>query len=180
MGQSAMADDKDDVEQLIKNKLDAVILALEEKDLSLQEKNDRIDEIVSPMFDFPRMAMLTLGRRYWPGMRKAKQARFRELFVKRLKKSYFEKLTRYTNEKIVYDAPVQANKKIRLLTYLISKDNKISILYKFYKPKDDWKIYDVEIEGVSIIQTYRSQFSEVLQSGTIDDLLLKLQEPVDS
>jgi phospholipid transport system substrate-binding protein len=80
----------------------------------------------------------------------------------------------------MYDVAVQVKNKIRILTYLISKDSKISILYKLYKPKNDWKIYDIEIEGVSIIQTYRSQFSQVLQSGTIDDLLVELQEPVDS
>jgi phospholipid transport system substrate-binding protein len=180
MGQSALADDKTHVEQLIKSKLDAVILALAEKDLSLQEKNDRIDKIVSPIFDFPLMAMLTLGRKYWPGMSKEKQDRFTELFVKRLKDSYSEKLTRYTNEKIIYDTPVQVKNKISIPTYVISKDSKISILYKLYKTKDDWKIYDIEIEGVSIIQTYRSQFSQVLETGTIDDLLVKLQEPVES
>jgi phospholipid transport system substrate-binding protein len=175
-----MADDKNDVEQLIKSKLDAVILALEEKDLSLQEKNERIDKIVSPIFDFKRMAMLTLGRRYWPGLSKEKQDEFTELFVKRLKESYSEKLTRYTNEKVIYDIPVQVKNKIHIPTYLISKDSKISILYKLYKPKKNWKIYDIEIEGVSIIQTYRSQFNQVLQSGTIDDLLVELQEPFDS
>ncbi len=180
LSQTVSADDKNAAEQLIKSKLDEVILALQKNDLSIEEKNDRINEIVSPMFDFPRMAKLTLGRKYWPGLSKEKQDQFTELFVKRLKESYSEKLTRYTDEKVVYEAAVQVKNKIRIPTYLISKDNKISILYKLYKPKDCWKIYDIEIEGVSIIQTYRSQFSQVLQSGTIDDLLLKLEEPVDS
>jgi len=49
------------------------------------------------------------------------------------------------------------------------------MLYKLYKSKHNWKIYDIEIEGVSIIITYRSQFSQVLRKGTIDDLLKKLE-----
>ena len=49
--------------------------------------------------------------------------------------------------------------------------------YKFYKLKNNWKIYDVEVEGVSIVQTYRSQFATILQKGSIDDLLLKLEQP---
>jgi phospholipid transport system substrate-binding protein len=125
------------------------------------------------------MAKLTLGRKYWPGLAKEKKERFEELFIKRLKESYIEKLTRYTytDEKIVYDAPIQVKKKIHIPTDLISKDNKISMLYKLYKSKYNWKIYDIEIEGVSIIKTYRSQFNQVLSSGTIDDLLIKLEEP---
>lgn len=53
------------------------------------------------------------------------------------------------------------------------------MLYKLYKSKDSWKIYDVEIQGVSIISTYRSQFSHILEKGTIDDLLLKLEKVKD-
>ena len=52
--------------------------------------------------------------------------------------------------------------------------------YKLYKSKKDWKIYDLEIQGVSIIRSYRSQFSSILESGTVDDLLLKLENPADS
>ena len=51
------------------------------------------------------------------------------------------------------------------------------MLYKMYETRQGWKIYDVEIQGVSIISTYRSQFKEILANGTIDDLLLKLEKP---
>jgi phospholipid transport system substrate-binding protein len=71
-------------------------------------------------------------------------------------------------------------KKIHTPTYLVSKDKKISILYKFYKAQKNWKIYDLEIQGVSIIRSYRSQFSSILESGTVDDLLLKLENPAAS
>jgi phospholipid transport system substrate-binding protein len=71
-------------------------------------------------------------------------------------------------------------KKIHAPTYLVSKDKKISILYKFYKAEKNWKIYDLEIQGVSIIRSYRSQFSGILENGTVDDLLLKLENPADN
>ncbi|MBW1695001.1 MAG: ABC transporter substrate-binding protein, partial [Deltaproteobacteria bacterium] len=73
--------------------------------------------------------------------------------------------------------PVQVKNKIHIPTGLVSKDNSISMLYKFYKSNYGWKIYDVEIQGVSIVSTYRAQFKEVLGNGTIDDLLLKLEKP---
>ena len=178
LSQTVVADDKSAAEGVLKSKLEAVISVLQKKELELVVKKKEIIEIVTPIFDFSLMAKLTLGRKYWPGLAKEKKERFTELFIKRLKESYLEKLTRYTytDEKIVYNAPIQVKKKIHIPTELISKDNKISMLYKLYKSKHNWKIYDIEIEGVSFITTYRSQFNQVLSSGTIDDLLIKLEE----
>jgi len=178
--QSAAADDKSEVEKLLKNNLDAVFTVLQKKDLEQQKKNKEIVDIVTPMFDFELMARLSLGKKHWPGLSQEKKERFTELFIKRLKASYLNNFTLYTDEKIFYEPSVQAEKKIHTPTYLVSKDKKISILYKFYKAERNWKIYDLEIQGVSIIRSYRSQFSSILESGTIDDLLLKLEKPSDS
>ena len=178
LSQTVIADDKSAAEEILKTKLEVVISVLQKKQLEIEAKKKEIVEIVTPIFDFSLMAKLTLGRKFWPSLAKEKKERFTELFIKRLKESYLEKLTRYTytDEKIVYNAPIQIKKKIHIPTELISKDNKISMLYKLYKSKQNWKIYDIEIEGVSIITTYRSQFNQVLSSGTIDDLLIKLEE----
>ena len=177
LSQTVIADNKNAAEELLKNKLDAVIAVLQKKDLEQQVMKNEIIEIVEPIFDFSLMAKLTLGRKYWPGIPKEKKERFTELFIKRLKRFYLDKLTLYTDETISYKAPVQVKKKIHVPTELISKSDKISMLYKFYKSKHNWKIYDIEVQGVSVISTYRSQFYQVLSSGTIDDLLLKMEEP---
>jgi phospholipid transport system substrate-binding protein len=177
LSQTVMADDKSAAEEALKSKLEAVLLVLQKEEVEHEAKKKEIIEIVSPIFDFSLMAKLTLGRKFWPGLVKEKKERFTELFVKRLKESYLEKLTRYTNARIVYNAPIQVKRKIYIPTELISKDNKISMLYKLYKSKHNWKIYDIEIEGVSIVINYRSQVNQVLSSGTIDDLLTKLEGP---
>jgi phospholipid transport system substrate-binding protein len=179
LSQTVIANDKSAAEEILKSKLEAVISVLQKKEVELEAKKKEIDEIVTPIFDFSLMAKLTLGRKFWPGLSKEKKERFTELFIKRLKESYLGKLTRdtYTDEKIVYNAPIQVKKRIHIPTELISKENKISMLYKLYKSKQNWKVYDIEIEGVSVITTYRSQFNEVLSSGSIDDLLMKLEEP---
>lgn len=180
LSQNVMAENKDEVEKMLKYRLDSVISVLDKNDLSTHEKNEKVVEIVSPMFDFPQMARLTLGKRHWPGLGKDEKKRFTELFVNRIKTSYRDKLILYTNEKVVYGETIQTKRRIRISTYLMSKDNKISILYKFFEKQGEWKIYDLEIQGVSVIQTYRTQFNQILQSGSIDDLLLKLEEPVNS
>jgi len=179
VGQAA-ADDKSAAEEFLKNNLDAVFTVLQKKDLSQQAKNSKIEEIVTPMFDFELMGRLSLGKKYWPDLSPQQKDKFTELFVERLRQFYLNKVTAYTDEKVVYEAPVSDNKKVHVPTQLISKGNKISMLYKLYSSSNSWKIYDVEIEGVSIIRSYRSQFTEILQKGTFEELLQKMQEPANN
>ncbi|MBL7180346.1 MAG: ABC transporter substrate-binding protein [Pseudomonadota bacterium] len=177
LNQAVGADDKRDAEELIKSKLEAAIAVLQKKELDKQQKNKEIMEIVSPICDFELMAKLSLGKKHWPGLTEAQQKRFAEAFIKRLKETYLEKLNLYTDEKITYLETVEVKTKVQIPTELISKGSKIQILYKLYQSDHKWKIYDVEVEGVSIISTYRSQFDQALTTGTIDDLVYKLEHP---
>jgi phospholipid transport system substrate-binding protein len=177
MTQTVGADDRDVAKELLENRVDAAIAVLQKKDLDHEEKNKQIIKIVTPLFDFPLMGKLSLGRKYWPGLTKEERQRFIELFTKRLKASYLDKLALYTDEKVVFKTPVQEKRKIQIQTELISKNNTISMLYKFHESTNSWLIYDIEIQGVSIISTYRSQFDQVLSKGTIDELLIKLEKP---
>lgn len=178
MSPFAVASDTGEAEKLIKSKLEEMFVVLQKTDQTEEERNSRVIEIIEPAFDFARMAKLTLGRKHWPGLAKEKKKQFTDLFVKRLKESYLGKLNLYTNERIVYKPPIQVKTRVHVPTELISKDNVIDILYKLYKTKDKkWLIYDLEIQGVSIIKTYKTQFDQVLRSGTIDDLLAKLENP---
>ena len=177
--QVVMADDKRDAEEIVKRKLDAVFAVLQKKDLDQEAKKNEINEIVSPMFDFALMAKLTLGKKHWPNLSREKKEKFNQLFINLLRTSYLDKLTLYTDEKLIFEPSAQVKKKVHIPTQLISKDRRTSILYKLYKPGNDWKVYDLEIQGVSIIRSYRSQFGEILQNGTIDDLLAKMEKPAD-
>jgi len=177
MSQVGWTDDKSAAKELLIAKIEEALSVLQRKDLVQQEKNKQVVKIVEPIFDYNLMAKLTLGRKYWPDLSEKNRERFVDLFVARLKTSYIDKLSLYTDEKVVYDAPVQEGVKIQIPTSVISKNNRIAMLYKLYKSSNSWKIYDIEIEGVSLISTYRSQFYDILSKGTIDDLLLKLEKP---
>ena len=177
MTQTVGADDKDVAKELLETRIMSAIAVLQIKDLDQQEKNKQVIEIVTPIFNFSLMAKLSLGRKYWPGLTKEERQRFTELFTKLLKESYLDKLMLYTDEKVVFKTPIQEKRKIKIQTELISKDNTISMLYKLHKSTHSWLIYDIEIQGVSIISTYRSQFDQVLSNGTIDELLIKLERP---
>ena len=173
--QTGLTDDKNSAKKILASKLDAAIVVLQKKNISQQEKDKQIIEIVTPIFDFHIMAKLSLGRKYWPGLSEDQKKKFTDLFIERLEASYLEKLSLYTDETVVYKTPVQNGRKVEIPTEVISKDKLISMTYKLYKSKENWKIYDLEIEGISIIVTYRSQFDQILEKGTFDDLLLKLE-----
>jgi phospholipid transport system substrate-binding protein len=175
--QTGLTSDGIEAQAILKTKLDATIAVLQKKDLDTQKKNEQLVAIVTPMFDFQLMAKLSLGRKYWPGLSEEKKGEFTDLFIKRLRASYLEKISLYTDEKVFFKTPVQDKRKVRIPTEIISNNNRISMIYKMYKSKKDWKIYDVEIEGISIISTYRSQFDQVLSKGTMDELLQRLEKP---
>jgi phospholipid transport system substrate-binding protein len=177
LGRTAMADNKTVAQELIKNKLDSVISVLQQKELGKQSKDEQVINIVTPIFDFSLMAKLALGRNHWTGLTSEQKQRYTDLFVKRLKETYLEKINLYTDEELIYQTPVEENRKVQVPTQLISKGSKISMLYKLYQSQDGWKIYDVEVEGVSIVQTYRSQFDQILSTGNYDDLMAKLEHP---
>jgi phospholipid transport system substrate-binding protein len=165
----------DEVRELLKVNIDAVMVLLKDPSLDKANRNKKIIDIITPVFDYQTMAKLSLGKKYWPKLSAEKQAAFSNLFIERLQKSYLDKLDLYSNEEILYGDPQEKGKQVHQPTTLIYKDSRIEMLYKFYRSAEEWKIYDVEIGGVSVIQTYRSQFDGVLSDGTIDDLLEKLK-----
>lgn len=171
----SQADEKDEVRTLLKTNIDAVVVLLHDKGMDKARRNERILDIVTPIFDYQAMAKLSLGKKYWPTLSQEEQESFSDLFIARLQRSYLDRLDIYSDEEILYGEPQAAGKKVHVPSTLVSKDDRIGMLYKFYRTKEGWKIYDVEIGGVSIIQTYRSQFDGILSEGTIDNLLEKLK-----
>ncbi len=180
-GQGVHADDKDpnDPNELLRTKWNAVISVLQKKDIDEKVKEKEVNRIVSPIFDFPLMAQLALGRNHWPKLTPSQREKFMQLFVERLKASYREKVALYTDERVSFKPAVQKKKIVYIPMELISKDRKTAMLYKLRKVDKRWKIYDVEIQGVSILLTYRSQFDDILRSGTVEDLLSRLEKPPD-
>jgi phospholipid transport system substrate-binding protein len=173
----AVIEDPNDPNELVRAKWDAVVKVLQAKDLDKEVKKRLINRIVTPIFDFPLMAKLVLGRRHWPKLTTPQREKFTKLFTERLKSSYLEKTKLYTGEKASLKPAVRKKTAIYIPMELISKDKEIAILYKLRKADKHWKVYDVEIQGVSILLTYRSQFDDILRRGTVKDLLSRLEKP---
>ena len=176
-----LADEVKEIRAMTKEKVDIVINILKDKSLSKNEKKEGILETIDGLFDFSLMARLSLGKKHWKSLSKEKRKEFSELFVERLKLSYLEKLDLYTDEEVVVDEARKTKKnRVEVLTYLVTKDDKKEMIYKLYKTKKKgWRVYDVDVLGVSIVQTYRSQFSGVLKKETMDQLMERMRSAED-
>ena len=171
----ALADEAAEVKAMTKERIGFVIGILKDTSVSKQERNAKIIAAVEPIFNFAQMAKLSLGKKHWKGLSKAQRKEFVEVFSQRLRESYLEKLDLYTDEEVAVEDAKRVKKRIHVTTQLITKDDKKEMVYKFYKSKKGWKVYDVVILGVSVVQTYRSQFNGFLQKDSVENLLAKLR-----
>ncbi|MHB8534289.1 MAG: MlaC/ttg2D family ABC transporter substrate-binding protein [Sulfuricaulis sp.] len=138
-----------------------------------------VDEHVLPHFDFNAMSRTVLGR-YWrqanDDQRKRFVAEFRDLLVR----TYATALLKYNNEKIVY-LPFRTNPGDR--TAMVKSEVRrsdggppISLTYSFYHTDADWKVYDVTIEGASLVTTYQSTYAEQVRRDGLDALIANLSK----
>ena len=160
-------------------KIDTVLSILEKKDLTIPQKGDEIIKVIDEVFDYELMAKIALGKETWNSISEDKQKKFAKVFENKLKKSYIEKLELYNNQKVkILGLKPHNNTRLQLETELVGKDSTYKISYNFYnrsKDAEEWLIYDVDLVGVSIIQTYRQQFAGLLKEKTFDEMLVQFE-----
>ncbi len=178
---SSNAMKQDEIQVVMTKKIDSVLTILEQKNIPFNKKGEQIIKIIDEIFDYELMAKIALGKETWDTLSEQKQKEFTKIFETRLKNSYIEKLELYNDQKVKILGLKPHNKnRLQLESELLGKDGVYKINYNFYnKSKDgeDWLIYDVDLVGVSIIQTYRQQFAGLLKEKTFDEMLVLLQKP---
>lgn len=170
--------EKESIAPVMKQKIDSVTAMLQDKTMTKEAIKPQIFELFDPVFDYDLMAKLSLGPTHWKALSKTQQDEFTSLFELKLKSSYADKLDLYTDEVVAIKEVKPVKSHIFLMTELIGKETNYQIDYKFYDAKEKgWLIYDVDILGVSIIKTYRSQFTGVLQDNPFEALIELLKHP---
>jgi phospholipid transport system substrate-binding protein len=142
-----------------------------------QMRKDKILNEVSGLFDFELMARLSLNKNIKKTISRNQYNEFTSIFESYIKNFYLDKidLLKGTSSK-VKEAKQEKNNRIHVTATVDSKNGSDLIIYKFYKTKQNkWFIYDLEIANVSILQSYRAQFSSYLSEHDFDDLLVKLK-----
>jgi phospholipid transport system substrate-binding protein len=171
---------QNEIKEEMTNKINDILLVLEKKDLTTTQKGDEIINIIDNVFDYELMARIALGKEMWDSLTPEKQKEFTKVFENRLKKSYIEKLELYNDQKVkIIGLKPHNNTRLQLETELLGKDEIYKINYNFYNKSKDgeqWLIYDVDLVGVSIIQTYRQQFAGLLKEKSFDEMLVLLEK----
>ena len=143
---------------------------------NLPKRREAIRKIIDSHFDAREMSMRALGR-YWKDISDEQRQEFTRLFYWRLYNFYIMRLEAYSDEKVVYDRELIRGKVAAVSTQVSSKKYpQFDIEYRLKQEGDDWKIYDVVIEGVSLVANYRSQFNSFLAKKPFTELLKALQE----
>ncbi|MGD8272357.1 MAG: ABC transporter substrate-binding protein, partial [Desulfobacterales bacterium] len=169
---------KDTVEAQI-NKMLARMQESSFKALSRDAKIDEIEKIIAEVFDFEELSRRTLGRD-WKKFTPEQQKEFIGLFQQVLQNVYADRILAYTSEKIEFGKETELKKgRVEVESYIITTDNKkVPLFYRMTDKSGEWKVYDVVIEGISMVKNYRGQFREILKTKKPEDLLQTLREKV--
>ncbi len=175
--QFVIADDLGEVRGLVSIKITKAINLIKDKSLDKKIRNEKVVKIVRPVVDFNKMAMLSIGKKHYKRMSKKQRKEFVKLFSQQLQDSLLEKLDLYTDEEVVVQDVARKKKRVFVVANLVAEDAKYEMIFKFYKSKKKkkWLAYDVEVQGVSLVQTYRSQFAGILKKDSIEALIERLK-----
>jgi phospholipid transport system substrate-binding protein len=140
-----------------------------------KERREQLRQIIGSRFDFGEMAKRSLGSN-WQKANNEDQRQFVELFTELLEKSYADQIESYNGEKIVYGRENVSQDQADVDTKIVTKKGEeIAVIYKLRSAAGDWKVYDVVIENVSLVNNFRSQFNRILANESFGELLKKLQ-----
>jgi len=139
-------------------------------------KKEIISAILDEMFDFTELSKRSLGQN-WNRMNPDQQRRFVNLYKSLLKDTYMDRITTYTDEKLVFGKEIALSERTaEIHTEVFTKTARITINYRVIEEHDHWKVYDVTVEGVSLISNYRTQFKEILSDKSPEVLLERLRK----
>jgi phospholipid transport system substrate-binding protein len=141
-------------------------------------KKDKLRVIYKDMFDEIEFSKRTLTRN-WSKFSPAERVEFVKLFEQVLEKSYIDKILDYSNEKVdFYKESMLSGNQAEIQTRIITSSKEVPIFYRMILKDGKWKVYDVVVENVSLVQNYRTQFNDILAKDTPAQLLDILRKKV--
>ena len=174
------AGDVEDINSMVKKKVSVIFDLLGKQDIEKNERNEKIVGELNEIMDFQLAAYLSLGK-HWKKISKTQKKEFVETFQQYINNYIVEKIDLYTNQKIdIGDSKIVKKGRAELEIGILSGGETLQVNFKLRKnKKKEWRVYDVDIEGVSLITTFRSQFSGVLKNSSFEELLEKLKNPTE-
>ena len=167
----------------LKGAIDRVIKTLEEPNLKgegkIAERRQAVRKIANDIFDWGEIARRSLAR-HWQPLSEAQRTEFVRLFSELLERSYISRIELYGGEKILYTNERLDGDYGTVATKIITKNGtEVPVDYRMLKRGDRWLVYDVNVEGVSLVSNYRTQFNKIIQTASYNELVTKLKTKQD-
>lgn len=168
------------VQDQLKATIDQILEILKDPSLQgeaqVEKRRQSLRQAINDRFSFKKMSQLSLAR-HWKQRSDDEKKTFVKLFGQLLEQTYISKIEAYSDEKVIYVKEYVKKKKAQIYTKVITDTIEIPIDYRMYKTKDDsWLVYDLVIEGVSLVGNYRSQFDQILQKDSYEKLVEDLKK----
>lgn len=164
--------------KVIENRIDRIIKILGDKSLKEDVKVKKLETAADETFDYVYLSRMTLGR-YWLNFDDDQRSEFIALFRQLLEKNHMGQLLQYSDEKVVFRRQTMLSEtRAEVSSNVVARDKTIPIAYRLIRRDDDWKVYDLVIEGVSLVSNYRTQFNDILSRQTPAEMLSILRKKV--
>lgn len=150
------------------------------KKVSTSERRADIRKVAENLFDFEEMSRRSLGAT-WDTVSPAEKQEFIHLFTSLVANSYMGKIEQYTGEPIRYESEQVDGTEASVLSRVVTpKGAEIGIEYRLYRAENRWAVYDVRVDGISLVNSYKAQFNRLLQRGSFAELLKQLRQKTGS
>ena len=160
----------------LKQRVDEILRTVEGSGKSRPgQPRSEVRRIAETVFDYPETARRALGP-HWAQRTPAEQKEFVALFADLLDRAYLSKLDQYQGEKVRYvNETVDGDQATVKTTIVMPRGSEVPVEYRMHKVNDRWLVYDVIIEGVSLVSNYRQQFNKIIQTESYSALVAKLR-----
>jgi phospholipid transport system substrate-binding protein len=146
----------------------------------MNKRNRLIREVVDERFDWEEFSRRTLAR-HWRDRTDDEKKEFIYLFGKLLERTYLDKVEGYSGEKVIYmDEKIDGDYALVKVKIVTKKETEIPVKYRLRKKRDEWLVYDVIIEGVSLVNNYRTQFNSIIVRYKYQGLVKRLRAKVET
>ena len=164
----------------VKASVDRVLAIVQDPEMkkpaNADKRRSQVREVARGLFDFEEMAKRALAR-HWAQRTPEQRKRFAELFADLLEASYVSRIEAYSGEKIVFLPEVADGDTMAVRSRVATKaGTEIPIDYRLHKNGNRWLVYDVAIEGVSLVSNYRTQFNKIITQSSYDELVKKMEQ----
>ena len=167
-------------QEKVRETVEAVLAVLQDKSLqgpeNTEKRREKMRQAVFQRFGFEEMSQRALGP-HWQKRTPAEKKEFTTLFGELLERSYINKIESYTGEqKVLYTKETIDKDYASVRTEIVVKrDANVEVVYQLLRRDGNWQVYDVIIEGVSLVNNYRTQFNNIVSQESYDALVKKLK-----